>query len=119
MNVMTMNELESVIRALLHKYHAEYALLFGSYARGEATADSDIDVVVFIVATRSERKRRARQCQENVRFHPSVPPRSYLTILISFSHSVMPFVLRSTAPKPFRCLVSGVSSAIFASVSSR
>ena len=47
MNVMTMHELESVIRALLHKYHAEYALLFGSYARGEATADSDIDVVVF------------------------------------------------------------------------
>ena len=47
MNIMTMKELESVIRALLHKYHAEYALLFGSYARGEATADSDIDVVVF------------------------------------------------------------------------
>ena len=38
MNIMTMKELESVIRALLHKYHAEYALLFGSYARGEATA---------------------------------------------------------------------------------
>ena len=47
MNVMTMKELEAVIRALLHKYHAEYALLFGSYARGEATADSDIYVVVF------------------------------------------------------------------------
>ena len=47
MNVMTMKELEAVIRALLRKYHAEYALLFGSYARGEATADSDIDVVVF------------------------------------------------------------------------
>lgn len=53
MNVMTMNELESVIRALLHKYHAEYALLFGSYARGEATADSDIDVVVFGLAART------------------------------------------------------------------
>ena len=48
MNVMNMKELEAVIRALLHKYHAEYALLFGSYARGEATADSDIDVVVFV-----------------------------------------------------------------------
>ena len=47
MNVMTMKELEAVIRALLRKYHAEYALLFGSYARGEATADSDIDVIVF------------------------------------------------------------------------
>ena len=47
MNVMTMKELEAVIRALLRKYHAEYALLFGSYARGEATADSDIDILVF------------------------------------------------------------------------
>ena len=47
MNVMTMKELEAVIRALLRKYHAEYALLFGSYARGEATADSDIDIIVF------------------------------------------------------------------------
>ena len=34
------------IRLLLKKYHAEYALLFGSYARGEATPNSDIDLVV-------------------------------------------------------------------------
>ena len=47
MSVITMNELEKMIRELLHKYHAEYALLFGSYARGEATADSDIDVIVY------------------------------------------------------------------------
>ena len=46
MNPLTRTEIEQVIRELLHKYHAEYALLFGSYARGEATAASDIDVVV-------------------------------------------------------------------------
>lgn len=46
MNVLERDELEAVIRELLRKYHAEYALLFGSYARGEATAASDIDVVV-------------------------------------------------------------------------
>lgn len=46
MEVLTRSELETVIRALLKKYHAEYALLFGSYARGEATASSDIDLVV-------------------------------------------------------------------------
>ncbi|MBU3819687.1 MAG: nucleotidyltransferase domain-containing protein [Candidatus Faecalibacterium intestinavium] len=44
---MSRDELETIIRELLHKYHAEYALLFGSYARGEATAESDIDVIVF------------------------------------------------------------------------
>ncbi len=47
MGVMSRDELETIIRELLHKYHAEYALLFGSYARGEATAESDIDVIVF------------------------------------------------------------------------
>ena len=46
MEILTRLEIETVIRTLLKKYHAEYALLFGSYARGEATASSDIDLVV-------------------------------------------------------------------------
>ncbi|MBQ7505281.1 MAG: nucleotidyltransferase domain-containing protein [Ruminococcus sp.] len=40
-------EIENSIKTLLKRYNAEYALLFGSYARGEETPDSDIDVVVF------------------------------------------------------------------------
>lgn len=44
--MLTVAEIEQNIRVLLNRYHAEYALLFGSYARGEATADSDVDVVV-------------------------------------------------------------------------
>ncbi len=40
-------DIENTIKALLIRYNAEYALLFGSYARGEETPDSDIDVVVF------------------------------------------------------------------------
>ena len=43
---MTVTEIENCIRLLLARYHAEYALLFGSYARGDATTDSDVDVVV-------------------------------------------------------------------------
>lgn len=39
-------EIEKCIKILLEKYHAEYAILFGSYARGEETEDSDIDVIV-------------------------------------------------------------------------
>ena len=46
MSVLTMTGIETVIRQLLCKYSAEYALLFGSYARGEATPLSDIDVIV-------------------------------------------------------------------------
>lgn len=40
-------EIENSIKTLLKRYNAEYALLFGSYARGEETSESDIDVVVF------------------------------------------------------------------------
>lgn len=43
---MTAAEIEACIRELIHRYHAEYALLFGSYARGDATVESDVDVVV-------------------------------------------------------------------------
>ena len=38
--------LVSVISGLLRRYHAERAILFGSYARSEADARSDIDLVV-------------------------------------------------------------------------
>ena len=40
-------DIENTIKALLVRYNAEYALLFGSYARGEETLNSDIDVIVF------------------------------------------------------------------------
>lgn len=45
--MLTRSEIEKCIKSLLVRYHAEYALLFGSYARGEETPDSDIDIVVF------------------------------------------------------------------------
>ena len=45
--MLPMETIEQTIRGLLSRYHAEYALLFGSYARGDATDESDIDVVVF------------------------------------------------------------------------
>lgn len=41
------SEVEYLIKKLLCKYHAEYAILFGSYARGDADENSDIDVIVF------------------------------------------------------------------------
>ena len=43
----TRTDVEKSIKELLVRYNAEYALLFGSYARGEETEESDIDVLVF------------------------------------------------------------------------
>ncbi len=43
----SLTTIENAIRLLLARYHGEYALLIGSYARGDATEESDIDVVVF------------------------------------------------------------------------
>lgn len=43
---LSRQEVESAIRTLLRKYHADHAILFGSYAREEADERSDIDVIV-------------------------------------------------------------------------
>jgi len=45
--ILSNEEIESITKKLLAKYNAEYAVLFGSYARGEADENSDIDLVVF------------------------------------------------------------------------
>lgn len=45
--MLTRTDIENSIKELLARYNAEYALLFGSYARGEETDESDIDVLVF------------------------------------------------------------------------
>lgn len=44
--ICSREELIRTILPLLKKYRAERAILFGSYAREEATAQSDIDLVV-------------------------------------------------------------------------
>lgn len=45
-NIYTLTELNEMIRPILMKYKAEKAILFGSYARQEANAGSDIDLYV-------------------------------------------------------------------------
>lgn len=44
--VYAQDEIFAAVRLLLKKYHAERAILFGSYAQQEADAASDIDLVV-------------------------------------------------------------------------
>lgn len=44
--VFSMDELAGLVEPLLRKYHLQGAKVFGSYARGEASPDSDIDLVI-------------------------------------------------------------------------
>ena len=46
MSTLSLNKIKAIVKELLERYHAEYALLVGSYARGDATPDSDIDIIV-------------------------------------------------------------------------
>lgn len=45
-HIYSQEELFTIISSLLTKYNAKLAILFGSYARKEADARSDIDLVV-------------------------------------------------------------------------
>lgn len=45
--IYSIDELRGMVLPLLQRYGMESASLFGSYARGEADADSDIDIILY------------------------------------------------------------------------
>ena len=49
--VYTVSEIESIIRPIAEKFGLKAVYLFGSYARDEATEDSDIDLLVDTAGT--------------------------------------------------------------------
>lgn len=44
--VDSIENISTIIEPILKKYSIKYAGIFGSYARGEARADSDVDILV-------------------------------------------------------------------------
>ena len=44
--MLTLERIKSVVARLSEKYGVKRAYLFGSYARGEATEDSDVDILI-------------------------------------------------------------------------
>ncbi len=63
MNQEIYERLKKISERLKKEYHAEKVILYGSYARGEGTKDSDTDILV--IATTNERffERRATVLQ--------------------------------------------------------
>jgi predicted nucleotidyltransferase len=53
MNQEISEQLKKISERLKKEYHAEKVILFGSYATGEATEDSDVDLLV--IAPTNER----------------------------------------------------------------
>lgn len=45
-NQETMKRVKAIADRLRKEYHAERVILFGSYARGEASEDSDTDILI-------------------------------------------------------------------------
>lgn len=46
-SVFTLKDIASLIKPIVKKYRIKEVYLFGSYARGEADEDSDLDLLVF------------------------------------------------------------------------
>ncbi len=45
--ILTLEDIQRIVRPLAEKYHISEVYIFGSYARNEATKSSDIDFLVF------------------------------------------------------------------------
>ncbi len=46
-NVFTISKIKEIVKPIAMKYNVEEIYLFGSYARGEATQESNLDFLVF------------------------------------------------------------------------
>lgn len=46
--IFTLEDIAKVVKPLTEKYHVKAIYLFGSYARGEADENSDVDFLVYI-----------------------------------------------------------------------
>jgi len=54
-----MDRIRAISERLKKEYNAQEVILFGSYARGEATRDSDVDILVIAPTTEKFFKRMA------------------------------------------------------------
>ncbi len=45
--IFTLEKIKALVKPLAQKYQVQNIYLFGSYARGEARADSDLDFLVY------------------------------------------------------------------------
>ena len=59
--------LDQITQKLVVNLHPEQIILFGSYAYGEPTEDSDVDLLVIVTQSDEPRYRRSRQAYRVLR----------------------------------------------------
>ena len=50
-------KIEEMVRRIVERFHPEKIILFGSYARGQAGPDSDVDLLVVMPVSGSKREK--------------------------------------------------------------
>ncbi len=69
-SMATIKEIEEFSRQIATEYHPERILLFGSYARGTTTPDSDVDLLVIL---RFEGNPAHKSTEMRLKFRPRFP----------------------------------------------
>jgi predicted nucleotidyltransferase len=64
--MITQKEIEEIVKRIVTVYKPEKILLFGSYAYGNPTEDSDLDLLVVIKRSETPRYKRARVIRKNL-----------------------------------------------------
>jgi predicted nucleotidyltransferase len=59
-SMVTMKEIRSVSRQIAREFRPRRVILFGSYARGTATENSDVDLLVIADSSQPRSRRSAR-----------------------------------------------------------
>ena len=56
--VITQSQIQRIVRRIVRKFRPDRVILFGSHARGEGGADSDVDLLIVMPVKGSKREKR-------------------------------------------------------------
>ncbi|MEA2075234.1 MAG: nucleotidyltransferase domain-containing protein [Euryarchaeota archaeon] len=64
--MITREQIEEIIKKIVSSYKLERIILFGSYAYGNPTANSDLDLLVVVKSSNLPRYKRAREIRKHL-----------------------------------------------------
>ena len=53
-DVYSINQIQNIVAPIAKRYNVNSVYLFGSYARGEQTSESDIDIMIMVDMDRTQ-----------------------------------------------------------------